>query len=297
MDYFPIIVIIFLVLGWGEILQGIYYIFKPIKDGKGKTITWKNGKETVQKEHDEVVIFPKNNPKLDLEYLSKNKKYFRHGLKMEFDKEQEKKKNNENLESFRKEKDEEEQEKKKLNEKLESFRKIKNEEEQKIKDERTKLEYLINYVRCNQDRYPNYDDTIKDIVCTFRKIFIEGIEKRQDKYDTVNEIEDFYKYIKKDVTIKHDDMDRLRNIIHGLHRLFPMKQSPSKPKKVRRPSISQNVKDKVWKRDDGKCVQCGSNENIEFDHIIPFSKGGSSTYRNLQILCEKCNRSKSDKIG
>lgn len=61
--------------------------------------------------------------------------------------------------------------------------------------------------------------------------------------------------------------------------------------------ISQEVKDAVWNRDGGKCVECDSNENLEFDHIIPFSKGGANTYRNLQLLCENCNRSKSDKIG
>ena len=64
-----------------------------------------------------------------------------------------------------------------------------------------------------------------------------------------------------------------------------------------RKGIPQDVKDKVWNRDGGKCVQCGSNENIEFDHIIPHSKGGADTYRNLQILCAPCNRSKSNKIG
>ena len=66
--------------------------------------------------------------------------------------------------------------------------------------------------------------------------------------------------------------------------------------KKRKP-IPQNVKDKVWRRDEGKCVSCGSNENLEFDHIIPHSKGGADTYRNLQLLCEPCNRKKSDKIG
>jgi len=61
--------------------------------------------------------------------------------------------------------------------------------------------------------------------------------------------------------------------------------------------ISQEVKDKVWNRDGGKCILCGSNELIEFDHIIPFAKGGANTYRNIQILCQSCNRSKSDNIG
>lgn len=61
--------------------------------------------------------------------------------------------------------------------------------------------------------------------------------------------------------------------------------------------ISQEVKDLVWNRDGGKCVECGSNENLEFDHIIPHSKGGANTYRNIQLLCERCNRSKSDRIG
>ena len=64
-----------------------------------------------------------------------------------------------------------------------------------------------------------------------------------------------------------------------------------------REPIPQDIQDKVWNRDGGKCVKCGSQEKLEFDHIIPFSKGGSNTYRNLQILCEKCNRSKRNNIG
>ncbi|MCL2681955.1 MAG: HNH endonuclease [Bacteroidales bacterium] len=64
-----------------------------------------------------------------------------------------------------------------------------------------------------------------------------------------------------------------------------------------REPIPQDIQDRVWNRDGGKCVKCGSQEKLEFDHFIPFSKGGSNTYRNLQILCEKCNRSKSNNIG
>lgn len=63
-----------------------------------------------------------------------------------------------------------------------------------------------------------------------------------------------------------------------------------------RQSISDEVKIFVWQRDGGKCVKCGGHENLEYDHIIPISKGGSNTERNIQLLCEKCNRSKKDNI-
>ena len=66
---------------------------------------------------------------------------------------------------------------------------------------------------------------------------------------------------------------------------------------LKREPIPQEVLDRVWNRDGGKCVMCGSKEKIEFDHIIPFSKGGSNTYRNIQILCEQCNRKKMNNIG
>jgi hypothetical protein len=59
-----------------------------------------------------------------------------------------------------------------------------------------------------------------------------------------------------------------------------------------REPIPDKVKLFVWKRDDGRCVKCGSREKLEFDHIIPVSKGGSNTARNIQLLCEKCNRKK-----
>ena len=66
--------------------------------------------------------------------------------------------------------------------------------------------------------------------------------------------------------------------------------------KGRRETIPDDVKMYVWNRDGGKCVKCGSQEKLEFDHIIPLSKGGSNTARNVQLLCETCNRSKGDSI-
>ncbi|WP_420635223.1 HNH endonuclease [Candidatus Palauibacter sp.] len=52
----------------------------------------------------------------------------------------------------------------------------------------------------------------------------------------------------------------------------------------------------VWRRDDGTCVRCGAEENLQFDHIIPVAKGGGNAMDNIQILCADCNRQKSDSI-
>jgi hypothetical protein len=64
----------------------------------------------------------------------------------------------------------------------------------------------------------------------------------------------------------------------------------------RRDAIPAAIRREVWRRDEGKCRKCGSRVNLEYDHIIPVSKGGSNTVRNIELLCEACNRSKSDLI-
>ena len=56
--------------------------------------------------------------------------------------------------------------------------------------------------------------------------------------------------------------------------------------------ISSRVRREVWRRDQGRCTKCGSQRKLEYEHIIPHSKGGSNTARNIQLLCENCNRKK-----
>ena len=69
-----------------------------------------------------------------------------------------------------------------------------------------------------------------------------------------------------------------------------------KNEKPKRRGITEKVRIAVWRRDEGKCVRCGSRERLEYDHIIPVSKGGSNTIRNIELLCEQCNRKKRDNI-
>jgi len=84
------------------------------------------------------------------------------------------------------------------------------------------------------------------------------------------------------------------------HKFERLKHRFSEAEKIekegQRLPIPEEVRIVVWRRDDGKCVKCGSRENLEYDHIIPISKGGSNTVRNIELLCEKCNREKKDKI-
>jgi hypothetical protein len=63
-----------------------------------------------------------------------------------------------------------------------------------------------------------------------------------------------------------------------------------------RQPIPESVRNEVWRRDQGRCVDCGSRERLEFDHIIPVSEGGSNTARNIELRCESCNRRKGARI-
>lgn len=61
--------------------------------------------------------------------------------------------------------------------------------------------------------------------------------------------------------------------------------------------IPSKIKREVWERDQGRCRLCGESKDLHFDHIIPFSRGGTSTnVENIQLLCASCNLSKSDRI-
>lgn len=110
-------------------------------------------------------------------------------------------------------------------------------------------------------------------------------------------------YVTTDQDLTPDDVaalinesaNRRRLQLEKAHALQAMTEELSKGSK--RAHIPQDVKILVWQRDSGRCVSCASQSDLEFDHIIPVAMGGSNTARNLQLLCEVCNRRKGATLG
>lgn len=127
----------------------------------------------------------------------------------------------------------------------------------------------------------------------------------------------------EDVLVKHFGIFRMqvRDLIDGAEHIEPEELAPGLARadairlkqlleahggRVRierggtpteRRTIPRAVRNEVWDRDKGRCCECGSNEALHFDHIVPLSKGGgSNAARNLQLLCERCNLKKGDRI-
>ncbi len=83
----------------------------------------------------------------------------------------------------------------------------------------------------------------------------------------------------------------IEQAVKRFHRQLDLRQSTNDSR-----YISQEIRNIVWQRCNGQCVECSSTSYLEFDHIIPFSKGGSNSANNLQLLCRACNLNKSDRI-
>ncbi len=117
---------------------------------------------------------------------------------------------------------------------------------------------------------------------TSRIMVIEGLGKPHwlIKQSILNEIESMFAFL--EIFVEPD--------------FYPWAEAGTAAPSSMERYIPTDVRLAVWRRDQARCVQCGSQEKLEYDHIIPASKGGSNTERNVQLLCEKCNREKSARI-
>jgi hypothetical protein len=107
----------------------------------------------------------------------------------------------------------------------------------------------------------------------------------------------FFKLIDYKYVISDNNRKVFRFILEETEIKFEAKEIRENKLKPRSRLIPSSVKKEVWKRDAGKCVICGSKDELHFDHDLPYSKGGTSiTAENVKILCARHNLEKSDKI-
>jgi hypothetical protein len=122
-------------------------------------------------------------------------------------------------------------------------------------------------------------------------IFKDQIFLAADDFITNTFMEEAVLLVKKAVFEQDNKLKRLKTEVEAIERILSQtglyKHSP----------IPEMVKLVVWERDEGKCVRCGSTQNLHFAHIIPVIKGGGNSEQNIQLLCADCNLEKSDKIA
>jgi hypothetical protein len=90
--------------------------------------------------------------------------------------------------------------------------------------------------------------------------------------------------------------DRQRKEKRKLDRARTLLAAEETTERRSREPVPVEMRRAVFERDGGRCVQCGSGFDLQYDHILPVALGGATTLDNLQILCADCNREKSDSV-
>lgn len=200
--------------------------------------------------------------------------------------------------------------------------------------ENNPLDYIVKYFYPNKNRYPDQIQKLhllieeletlkeaKSIIDTYKQDiqqYISDVPSFVMEYDedgfysrlgfaTVNEsvLEIAYKFsytsnggkAQRSFTVPMTE-DTIVNLIQ----LLESKLTMSAFSKEQRSLMTSKLRQQIKERDNYTCRYCGNSTHkepnllLEIDHIIPVAKGGYTEESNLQTLCWKCNRQKSDKI-
>ena len=200
--------------------------------------------------------------------------------------------------------------------------------------ENNPLEYIIKHFYPNRNEYPMQIQELKQLIEELEtlkdaKQIIENYKKQYQEYignvpDYVlqNDEAGFYSRLgftnidEKILTVEYKFVYTSNggmaqrsftvpmteeNIIELIKRLENMLTTKVVAKE-QRAMMTIKLREFIKNRDNYTCCYCGNSIHVEpnllleIDHIIPISKGGYTVEENLQTLCWKCNRAKSNKI-
>ena len=101
------------------------------------------------------------------------------------------------------------------------------------------------------------------------------------------------RYGERDVlALIRDRQRRSAQRLERAHMLLNVEEGQAPRVRGKRETIPREMRRAVFERDGGKCAQCGSNFDLQYDHVLPVALGGATTIDNLQLLCGDCNREK-----
>jgi hypothetical protein len=80
-------------------------------------------------------------------------------------------------------------------------------------------------------------------------------------------------------------------MIDGVKIKHAQVNNPRKQKKmlINKRTIPADVKGAAFEKSEGRCSNCQTMKNLEYDHRIPFALGGKSDKENIRLLCKNCN--------
>lgn len=171
----------------------------------------------------------------------------------------------------------------------------------------------------NKNKLPEYTQRVKSIACfntdtlpdkllfkrkyvrIERKMFYNLVKKPTTEFMipvtvTLTNINGAFQAKKSQVFSTDEVNDGIRAIRNKDGEFYRDKDVWDAICRVERAKVTNKMRFSIYNRDGNRCRKCGSTRNLEVDHIFPVSKGGKSTYDNLQTLCHVCNSKKSNNI-
>lgn len=134
--------------------------------------------------------------------------------------------------------------------------------------------------------------------CDEKHLYVFVLYRRQTRYRKSN-------YVKTSYQVKVNDLEWRVSYDFVVRRYEELKKIDFEctlneyHSKNQRRLMTKDLREMVARRDNYTCQICGKymsdGVGLHIDHIIPVSKGGKSVASNLQVLCSKCNGSKSNK--
>ena len=140
----------------------------------------------------------------------------------------------------------------------------------------------LKYLTENSHLYLTYVPNLQRY--WFYKKYILWVNRNcisQDDHRYINlKVEEFVLYGNEEFQRLKDKLNRIKEL--------------TSPRGNKRNNIKDEILSFILKRDREECVACGSKDNLQFDHILPLSKGGSDEPENLRVLCRSCNLSRGN---